>query len=176
VQGRSYAAGIAEYLELAEHLMRRKEMPESLITMALDRYRDAAAVAERRRVASRYAEDAFALTEEQLACLVSSPFTDRGAALGPYLERCHPERAADLDRLHAVLRGDATDPAVTTWLESVSGLLLRHLQALYRSARLAPSRPDTLIARVLVDDPHKKAVRTVDVGTGRPTVEVMSGR
>jgi hypothetical protein len=178
VEGRTYAAGIGEYLEFAATMMRKKEMPDRLIRIALERYDSPEKVTERRDVAAAYARRAFGLSEQALAAMVFSPFTDQGQRLAAFLERCHPERVGAAARLHAVLRDEAEGSADggAHWLEAISGLSITHLRTLYRSALVDFSRRDTVMARVRSGDPHKHQVRTVDSRTGAPMLELISGR
>jgi len=85
VQGRAYADGIAEYLELAAGMMRRKRMPRRLIEQALAAYDHPDKIEERRALASGYAQEAFGLSEAQLVCLLFAPFVDAGAQLETFL-------------------------------------------------------------------------------------------
>ncbi|MFC4375374.1 hypothetical protein ACFO5K_14835 [Nocardia halotolerans] len=176
VEERSYAAGIGEYLEFAETMMRKKEMPDRLIQLALGRYDTPAKVSERRTVAADFARRAFDLPERALAAMVFSPFTDQGQRLVAFLERCHPDRVDRADRCHAALRAEPGTEAEADWLAEVSGLSIDHLRTLYDSALVDFSRRDTVMARVRSGDPHKHGVRTVDPRTGVPVVELISGR
>ncbi|KWA29731.1 hypothetical protein WT39_10085 [Burkholderia territorii] len=185
VQQRDYHDGIREYLGLAEHLMRRKEMPERLIEHALAPYATPAAIDARRALANRFAEDAFNLGETQLVCMQFAPFVDRGAQLERYLERCAPSmrtRAADL---HALLGSEAAqdgadadcaDTSPGAWLEQTSGLPLAALRSLYRNSRVDFSVDVSLIAKVRENDPHKRRIDTVDPNTGEAVCELVSGR
>lgn len=174
---RGYADGITEYLHLARELMYRKEMPETLIRLVLERYDSPEKVQERRRAAAAFAEQAFGLGEDELVALVFSPFTDHGARLAAFVDRCHPHMSGDLDALHAALRGeqDAGSPAAP-WLESVSGLPLRYLRRLYDSPLADFTRRDSVLARVRAGDPHKAEIDTVDPASGQPVTELISGR
>ena len=176
VADRSYAEGLREYLTLAEYLMRRKEMPENLIRLALERYDSPEKVAERRGMADEYARDAFGLSEEALVAMVFSPFTDEGARLDAFLKRCHPDMVAEAAEVRATLSGDTDDPRIAGWLESVSGLPLARLRTLYRSPLASGGFEESMIARVRAGDPHKLAIETVDPVTGEPATELISGR
>lgn len=176
VEDRSYEAGIAEYLEFAEKMMRKKEMPEYLIRLALGRYDSAENILERRGASARYAQNVFGLREDALVAMVFSPFTDEGLRLRQFLERCHPKVVGDVDVLHAVLRGERTDGAAGAWLEEVSGLSISRLRTLYRSARVDFTSGATLMSRVRAGDPHKGRVLTIDPETGAPALETISGR
>ncbi|PXX71311.1 hypothetical protein DFR70_101733 [Nocardia tenerifensis] len=176
VEGRTYHEGIAEYLQFAEAMMRKKEMPDQLIDLALARYSSPEKVDERRAVAAAYAEDAFGLEEDALVAMVFSPFTDEGARLADFVERCHPEWVAEIPALHAALRGEPDHDRAAGWLTEVSGLSIDHLRTLYRSSLVNFAAGDTVMARVRAGDPHKSEVRTVDPKSGLPTLELISGR
>ncbi|ASF08258.1 hypothetical protein NBRGN_020_00090 [Nocardia brasiliensis NBRC 14402] len=176
VEGRTYQAGITEYLEFAATMMRKKEMPDQLIELALARYDSPEKIVERREVAAAFAEKAFGLGEDALVALVFSPFTNEGARLAEFVERCHPERLGDVPALHAVLRGESGDDRAAAWLTEVSGLSVAHLRTLYRSALVDFAAGDTVMAKVRAGDPHKSQVHTVDPRSGLPTLELISGR
>ncbi|GLX47487.1 hypothetical protein Shyhy01_04370 [Streptomyces hygroscopicus subsp. hygroscopicus] len=177
VQGRSYDEGLAEYLELAEELMHKKEMPQNLIELALSRYDSPDKRLHRRKLADEFAREAFGLSEEALVAMVFSPFTDRGERLAAFLERCHPARAGQADRIHAALAAEGdTDGEITDWLEDVSGLGLAHLRTLYTSSLVDFTTPGTIISRVRAGDPHKYHVATIDPASGAPATELISGR
>ena len=176
VADRSYAAGITEYLALAESLMRAKQMPDDLVRLALDRYGSADRIAAQRTVAADFARDAFGLDEAALVAMVFSPFADGGRRLRPFLDRCHPGLSARAAELHAALRGDPAGDDAVGWLEAVSGLSIAQLRTLYRSPSVDFGRTDSVMSRVRAGDPHKVFVATVDVATGKPATELISGR
>ncbi|WP_433654514.1 hypothetical protein ACQPW1_27660 [Nocardia sp. CA-128927] len=176
VEGRTYQAGITEYLEFAETMMRRKEMPDSLIALALGRYDSPEKIVKQREVAATYAENAFGLGEDELVAMVFSPFTNEGARLAEFVERCHPERVAEIPALHAALRAEPGSDSAAGWLAEVSGLSISHLRTLYRSSLVDFAAGDTVMARVRAGDPHKSQVHTVDPRSGLPALELISGR
>lgn len=175
VEGRTYEEGIGEYLEFAETMMHKKEMPQRLVDLALERYSSPARVRERREVARRYALTAFGLGEEHLVTMVFSPFTDGAARLEQLLRARHPERLGDLPVLRALLAGESDDPSLRGWLEEVSGLTLAHLRTLHGSALVDFTDAGSMLSRVRAGDPHKARVKTVDAD-GRPVLELISGR
>jgi hypothetical protein len=176
VQGRAYADGIAEYLELAAGMMRRKRMPRRLIEQALAAYDHADKIEERRALASGYAQEAFGLSEAQLVCLLFAPFVDAGAQLETFLRVCHPGMLVALADLHRALSGHSAPDQVIQWLVDVSGLSLRGLQNLYEKRRVDFSDDSSIIARVRASDPDKGHVMTVDLHTGEAVSELISGR
>ncbi|TWD46174.1 hypothetical protein [Pseudomonas sp. SJZ131] len=176
VQGRSYNQGIAEYLELAQALMRKKEMPQRLIDLAMAAYADAEGMQARRTLAANFAEQAFGLDEAQLVCMQFAPFVDRGRELSSFLGLCHPQRLPALDALHQLLGGEREDAALSQWLTQVSGLPLPALRSLYAHQRIDFDSAATLIARVRAGDPHKGRISRYDPATGETVVELVSGR
>ncbi|WP_263144162.1 hypothetical protein [Pseudomonas sp. RIT-PI-AD] len=176
VQGRHYHEGIREYLELALALMRKKEIPQRLIDLAMAAYSSPAGIEARRALAAGFAEEAFGLDEMQLACMQFAPFVDAGRELSAFLAACHPQRLADLADLHALLAGADDHPAAAAWLADVSGLPLEALRSLYAHERIDFDSDATLIARVRAGDPHKGRIARYDPRTGETLVEMVSGR
>ncbi|UUN26972.1 PqqD family protein [Streptomyces sp. FIT100] len=176
VEGRTYEAGIKEYLQLAEMMMHKKEMPERLIQLALSRYDTSEKITERRGMSAEYALDAFALQEDALVAMVFSPFTDEGARLARFVDDCHPKMAGRVADLHLALRGESDTEDVITWLKEVSALTIGQLRTLYRSSLVDFQTKESMIARVRVGDPHKAEIETVDPQTGSRTLELISGR
>ncbi|WP_136518615.1 hypothetical protein [Cellulomonas telluris] len=176
VESRTYEAGVGEYLEFAESMMHKKEMPQRLVDLALERYGSPQRIRERRRIADRYAETAFGLDEDALVAMVFSPFTDQGRRLDAFLRARHPERVADATTLRQVLAGERDDPEHVAWLERVSGLGLDRLRTLYGSALADFAADGSMLSRVRSGDPHKGRVTTVDPATGGPVLELISGR
>jgi hypothetical protein len=176
VQGREYADGIAEYLELAARMMRRKRMPARLITQAMAAYDDTDKLQERRELAAGYAQEAFGLNEAQLVCLLFAPFVDKGAQLEAFLRRCHPGMLVALSDLHKVLSGQPAPDQVVQWLVDVSGLSLNGLQNLYDKQHVDFLDDNSIIARVRASDPDKGRVMTIDMNTGNAVSELISGR
>jgi hypothetical protein len=176
VQGRAYADGIAEYLELAAEMMRRKRMPRRLIDQALAAYDHPDKLEERRALAAGYAQEAFGLSESQLVCLLFAPFVDAGAQLEAFLRTCHPGMLVALADLHRALSGHSAPDQVIQWLVDVSGLSLKGLQNLYEKRRVDFSDDSSIIARVRASDPDKGHVMTVDLHTGEAVSELISGR
>jgi hypothetical protein len=176
VQGRSYEEGLAEYLELAQALMRKKEMPERLIDLALAPYAGTEGKEARRIAAGDFARSAFGLNEIQLTCMQFSPFVAQGHDLALYLRLRHPQLIQRLNDLHAVLANKRSDKVLAGWLYEVSGLPLTALQSLYRSQLINFDSDDSLIARVRAGDPHKGRIVRHDPTTGAQVVELVSGR
>ncbi len=176
VQGREYSEGIAEYLQLAKTLMRRKQMPQRLVDQALAAYDDAQKLEERRALATSYAQEAFGMNEAQLVCLLFAPFVDGGAELDSFLRRCHPGMLVALADLHKALSGQAAPEQVVQWLIDISGLSIKGLQNLYGKPRVDFNDERSIIARVRASDPDKRQIMTVDPETGHTISEVISGR
>jgi hypothetical protein len=176
LQQRSYADGIAEYLQLAKVLMRRKQMPQRLIDQALGAWQGAERIESRRQLAASYAQEGFGLNESQLVCLLFSPFVDEGRGLESFLRRCHPGMLVALPDLHRALQGSGAPDQVLQWLADISGMSLASAQSLYRKRRVDFADSGSIIARIRAADPDKCRVHTVDPESGQPVLEIISGR
>jgi hypothetical protein len=176
IQGRAYADGIAEYLELAKSLMRRKQMPQRLIEQALSAYAGEARLHSRRELATAFAQEGFGLSEAQLVCLLFSPFVDEGRDLEVFLRKCHPGMLVALPDLHKALSGMSAPEQVMQWLIDISGLSIKGLQNLYLKQRVDFNQRHSIIARIRAADPDKRHISTVDPMTGEAVTEIISGR
>ncbi|UXV22391.1 hypothetical protein N4P55_13850 [Pseudomonas fluorescens] len=125
-----YEEGVDEFLVLAREYLRRRHVPEELVTRAVNR--------EERVVSSTYAQQFFGLDESQLTCLLFSPFIHHGERLEGYLRQCHPGMLVALPELHKMLQGKPAAEMLQQWVADASGLPLSLLQHLYRK------RPMTL--------------------------------
>ena len=176
---RSYAEGMAEYVDFAIGLMRSKDFPEPLIEQVRARYVGPGALDRMRQAAEVYAQQTFGLTEAQLVCLVYSPFAEKGAGLPQFLQREYPELAGRLDDIRELLVDELTSmPELAAELERISGLRIAQLRVLYRSSltgRRVGERID-IIDTLLADDPHKAEIRTRHSSSGPAVVEQISGR
>jgi hypothetical protein len=136
-----------------------------------------------RRAAEDYAFQTFALAEEQLVCMVYSPFADKGAGLSQFLAQEHPALAEEIEAIQALLAGElaaaeqlAAD-RLAAELERISGLTLAQLRVLYRSSlRGSAAGVADAIDAVLVGDPHKAVIRTRFSKHGPESLEQISGR
>lgn len=175
---RSYGEGIREYVRFALGLMQQKDFPPHLVAEMAARYQDDAAIARQRQRASQFAVDAFDLSEQQLICMIYSPFTAGGKHLAQWLAQENiPCPAA---AIHALLRGeDPKDLTLCGQLEQLSGLTIEQLRHCYRSplvSSLLDRKPNDPLARILRYDPHK-AIIQVNNGVVQDTLtEVISGR
>lgn len=180
--GSDYAAGIREYENFAVGLMRKKEFPEHLIATVRKRYATPSGIARMRRLMDGYAREAFDLSEQQLVCMIFSPFAGEGRHLREYLTSEHPRLARCEGQIRRLLSGEI-DPREARGLDEVltriSGLDSDHRRILFR-APLVPTRQpgaasDNPISIILSRDPHKAVIerRTAD---GQIVRELISGR
>lgn len=178
-QGRSYLEGLEEYLGLAGRLMNKKEIPQTLIDMAMARYATPEKCMEMNDKVSTYASEVFGMTEDHLITMVMSPFTDNGARLQRYLEVLPADKSMPETDIHSLLSGtvsSAEKPRLTKQLEQQSGLPLAMLKTLYTSETLDFSKDDNLIAYIRKNDPHKFVIKTFDPVSGQAISELVSGR
>jgi hypothetical protein len=180
--GTSYVVGLKEYVSFALGLMRKKSFPAPLIDTIRRRYQDEDSVRRMREAMNEYAWQAHRLTEEQLICLVFSPFVDQGAALGEYIAATQADLTDRVDDIRAMLAGGEAgpdDPHLRAALERMSGLSLRQLHVLYQARGLDARRQgadSSLLDAILADDPHKQVIRTRVRADGPMVDEIISGR
>lgn len=178
VYQRPYAEGMQEYVDFALGLMRSKDFPPQLVEQMQARYAGPDATAQMRRAAEAYALETFGLTEEQLVCMVYSPFADKGAGLSQFLSQEHPPLAERIEAVRALLADElGQDDELAAELQRISALTLAQLRVLYRSSlRGSGAGATDAIDAVLVGDPHKAVIRTRFSKHGPETVEQISGR
>jgi hypothetical protein len=184
VYGRSYEEGITEYIRFAIDLMRRKEFPQELIDVMLARYDGDDKRRRMRAAMDRLAVELYGLDEEQLVCMVHSPFAGRCRNLDVYLAREQPDLLPQAARIRELLTdADGALPlpdavSLVERLERVSGLRLAQLRVLSGSA-LHPDEGGGgphLIEAILARDPHKQTIETRHAPGGPVRLEVISGR
>ena len=132
VHGRSYETGVAEYLQRALVMMRRKQLPERLCEQAVEAFGNPATFAEQRVMAAAEAQKSLGLSEAQLVCLLFSPFVEKGAALERFLRQCHPGMLVAMPDLHRAMQGNPVPEQVVQWMTDVSGLPVSLIGTLYR--------------------------------------------
>jgi len=174
---RPYDEGMAEYVEFALGLMRKKDIPGELVEMMRVRYDSPDALKRMRLAAEEYALETFGLTEEHLVCMTYSPFAGQGAGLERFLDREHPDLAGRAAEIHELLSGAAGEPAVAAELERISGLEPSQLRVLYSRSVQTPGGGGTpVIDLILAGDPHKAVIETRHTQNGPNTFEQISGR
>ena len=114
-----------------------------------------------RGAAAHYLSKLHGLNDEQLGCLICSPFVNQADGLEPFLQKCHPDKVQRIKDFHRVLMGNpAPLQANVAWLESISGLPLASLQALYHMQKIDFTQCNSLIASLWAHDPNKQAWHT----------------
>ena len=175
--GRSYEVGLAEYVDFAIELMRKKDFPEHLIEFIRRRYADADDKRRMREAMDSYARVAHQLTEEQLVCMVFAPFVGQGAALDAYLTAVHPELSDRVADIRALLSGvEVDDELLRIELERISGLSVAQLRVLYAAEGLRSDTAESLLDMILSGDPHKQLISTQTSREGPVVQEMISGR
>lgn len=168
--GGLYRSGIEQYVHFAVGLMRRKEFPEPLIAEMERRYGSPEAIVASRRRIEGYAKMTLGLDNDNIVCMLYSPFTFHAKYLDDFLKQEHPGLLHRTGEIRCLLESDAP-PApcdqhieLVTFLEGTSGLALERLQELYKIA-YDPAKAfipgtETPIAIVFEGDPHKLLMRT----------------
>jgi hypothetical protein len=132
VHARSYESGVADYLQWALVMMRRKQLPRRLGEQAVAAFGNPATSAEQRARAAAEAQKSFGLSEAQLVCLLFAPFSAKGAALERFLRQCHPGMLVALPDLHRAMQGNPVPEQIAQWMVDVSGLPVSLIGTLYR--------------------------------------------
>jgi hypothetical protein len=137
VQGRTYEAGIADYLQRVLVMMRRKQLPEHVCELALQTFGAPATPSDQRELAAAEAQKKLGLNEAQLVCLLFAPFVENGASLERFLRQCHPGMLVALPELHRAMQGKPAPEQVLQWMVDVSGLPVSLIGTLYRMGPVA---------------------------------------
>lgn len=132
MHGHSYESGIAEYLQRALVMMRRKHLPERLCEQAVEVFGNPARQSEQRALAAAEAQKSLGLSEAQLVCLLFAPFVDNGAGLERFLRQCHPGMLVAMPDLHRAMQGNPVPEQIVQWMVDVSGLPVSLIGKLYR--------------------------------------------
>lgn len=116
-------------------------------------------------VATQYLSELHGVNDEQLGCFICSPFVNQARGLEAFLHNCYPDKLRFLQDFRQLLMAAGTTTQVDAgWLESVSGLSLASLQALYQMQRIDFKQCDSLIANLSAHDPGKKPWQTAPKG------------
>ncbi|WP_433740972.1 hypothetical protein [Pseudomonas putida] len=140
VQGRTYELGVAEYLQRALVMMRRKQLPERLCEQAVEAFGNPGTLAELRARAAAEAHRSFGLNEAQWVCLLFAPFGRQASNLKRFLRHCHPGMLVALPELHRALQGKPVAEQIMQWMVDVSGLPINLLRKLYLTAPVPVSQ------------------------------------
>lgn len=179
VYQRNYEDGITDYLQLAIKLMKIKKIPDHLIVKVITRYLSEPGIHAMRNKIQLFAEEAFGINEEQFVCMVFSPFCDRGSRLELFLEREYPDLSQNASDIHHLLSGEeitSTKHIYVEKLSQISGLDFPDLCVLYRSQSSLLDDRETIIKKILRDDPHKAVIETRHSTYGPIVKELISGR
>jgi hypothetical protein len=132
VQGGTYEAGVAQYLQRALVMMRRNQLPEGLCERADEAFGNPYKMADRRALIADEAQRGFGLNEAQWVCLLFAPFIEQGAALERFLRQCHPGMLVAMPDLHRAMQGHPVAEQILQWMVDVSGLPVSLISQLYR--------------------------------------------
>ncbi|MGL6244367.1 hypothetical protein [Pseudomonas sp.] len=137
VHDRPYEAGVAEYVQRALVMMRRKQLPERFCEQAMEAFGSPSHMSDRRVLATAETQTTLGLSEAQLVCLLFAPFVDNGASLERFLRQCHPGMLVALPDLHRAMQGSPAPEQVQHWMVDVSGLPVSLIGTLYRMEPVA---------------------------------------
>ncbi|TMU83072.1 hypothetical protein FGA82_00175 [Pseudomonas fluorescens] len=147
IEGRTYVAGVSEYLKDSLIAMRQKQVPEPVCEQLLASFGNLQEPEQLRMQAESTLLANFELNEIQLTCLLFSPFINAGAGLERFLRNCHPGMLVALPELHRAMQGLHAPEQVMKWMTDVSGLPVRLIVRLYAMGPVCMSAPDEAAAQ-----------------------------
>ncbi|THB83384.1 hypothetical protein E1N66_15945 [Pantoea allii] len=174
---RHYAEGIREYVRFALGLMVKKDFPPALIDEMAARYQDDDAIRQQRQRAADFAMQAFDLSEDQLICMIYSPFLAQGANLGHWLSQ--QQIALEEAAIRDLLEQRSEDVALAQQLTQLSGLTLTQMRHCWQSrpvSSLLEGKSTDPLSRVLRFDPHKAVIQVNNGVLNDIVTEIISGR
>lgn len=132
IEGRTYEAGVADYLKSSLITMRQKQVPEPVCEQLLASFGNLQEPENLRLQAESSLLANFDLNEIQLTCLLFAPFINSGAGLERFLRNCHPGMLVALPELHRAMQGLHAPEQVMKWMTDVSGLPVKLIVRLYK--------------------------------------------
>jgi hypothetical protein len=179
VEGTDYYTGIRQYLQLAKHLMNKKEIPRELQALVLNRYKDEDGIDQVRKKITDFAWQAFCLTESNMISMVSTPLVNQGEFLSAWIEKHHSDLRSKIDKIRELLDSNAaplsSEIALVEELEAIVGLPLKKMRSLYNNTRVDFGNKGTMVSLIRWDDPHKHTIKIVD-RNNQEIEEEISGR
>lgn len=164
IEGRTYEAGVAEFLQDSLKTMRSNHVPEPACEQWLATFGNLLDLEQRRLHAVNHMQEVFGLNETQLTCLLFAPFIEQGAGLERFLRECHPGMLVALPDLHRAMQGLHAPEQVTKWMTDVSGLPVKLIARLYAMAPV--QLPESLDF-----DPRDAQVEGVQSNSGERSAE-----
>ena len=141
VDGRSYEAGVSDYLQRRLAAMRRKSVSEAVCERFLASFGNLSDLTEHRSLALATLQQSFGLSESQLVCLLFTPFIEGGAGLERFLRTCHPGMLIAMPDLHRAMQGLHAPDQVLQWMTEVSGLPVHLISRLYAMDSISGDKP-----------------------------------
>lgn len=131
IEGRTYDAGVDDYLHKTLADLHRKEAAQSVCEHLMGSFDSLGGPEPLRLLAQDYLLHGFALNETQLTCLLFAPFIDNGRGLERFLRNCHPGMLVAMPDLHRAMQGLHAPEQVVKWITEVSGLPVGMIIRLY---------------------------------------------
>jgi hypothetical protein len=179
VFGLTYENGILDYLQLAVKLMKEKKFPDHLILSSIERYLSNPGIEEMRKLIQKFLVDSYKISDENIVCMVFSPFCDYGLRLREYFFQESPmlyDKAPQIIDILQKKEVDLDDNFIVDELTKLSGLSFLDMCSLYEKQSLANSKNITIMKNVLRDDPHKLTIKTRHKRSISLIDELISGR
>ncbi|VEF11219.1 Uncharacterised protein [Pseudomonas fluorescens] len=143
IEGRTYEAGVRDFLQRNLELMQHRQVPESVREQWLATFGSGADLNHSQQQAREALQLGFAMDETQVICLLFAPFVNGGAGLERFLRSCHPGMLVALPDLHRAMQGLHAPEQVLKWMTDVSGMPVRLIARLYAMGAMQLQAPDS---------------------------------
>lgn len=157
-QGVEYHVGVHDFLRRTSIEYQTNERFKGQLIKYLSRkFNTPKRIEKLRQCISHYLLELHSVTDEHLVCVLYSPFVDQARGLERFLQQCYPEKLSTYVELRQILMSDnlLSEP-YSTWLESVSGLALPSLRALFNMTLTDFKSNKSLIATLWMHDPYSQ--------------------
>jgi len=185
--GRGYAAGVNEYLSVVKYFFKKKEFPQKLIDLNLNKFSSVKKINATRQHAENILRE-IGISKAQAVCLLYSPIAEKGKNLHKYLKEQAPEFLAQESKIKDFLSGnDCVNNKIIKFLLINTGLKKELLRHLYLSPLFYPIQTstnehkndqnnyDNIFNSIIKYDHHQKEVECVDEN-GKEINEIIFGR
>ncbi|MEI7475412.1 MAG: hypothetical protein WCK67_11615 [bacterium] len=190
LHNRSYEEGVKEYIDqLALPVMKSKEFPQDLIKAQTELYNSPKKINNMKQKVLNFYKERLGVTEENLTCMIYSPFAEHAKNLNLYIQKEQPELIPYNERIKQILSDSKLelndiDNSIIKTLEQNSGITLNDMRYLYQKSLFQNKTGDSLeaiktnnpkitdlITKFNADDPHKRNIQLPD-----GSYEEISGR
>ena len=154
-----YCSGVSSYLHaLVWENECNSRYKGQLVSVIAGAFNTPKRIQKLRQQMADYLNDLYNVKDEQISCFIQSPFVEQGGQLAAFVQRNYPDKLPWVPDLHDALQAHPQACArQAAWLETVSGLPLKSLQALYTLRKIDLAEGTTLIDLMGSHDPARRS-------------------